>query len=263
MNRLMIVLLVIYLCSQVNGLQLYSICPNSTFEYKGLEVNSFLQKNFNFTLEKIGTYAIDEEYIDVDSLFTRKEDRDDFQEVIDNYHSYLVNLYSEDFFFNANDRIENYDLEIIKIKEMRNKLTSFGKKAGQKWNKIDTAVEPIDKLTDEYFGYIRARTKSRLTRYTWSLKNFKYFIDNLDINPKTETFVFKNDFLNHIYKREMVQLEKFYFIKGSEKYYDLNNSYGIFQVSVNIPFNTKELREQPSCFESNKLPPFFANKTET
>lgn len=259
MNRFLTILLVIYLSTQVNCLYLHNICSNSTFEYKGIEVNSFLQKTFNVTLGEVGNYAIDEENLQIDNLFAAKEDTESFQKEIDNYHSYLKELYSEEF-LNADDKIKNIHLEKEKITALKKKLDNITLKAySNKQNQIYYATEAVNRLTG-LIDHISVAAKSRLSGYIMSFNGFTYFIDNLEINPKTETFAFQNEFLIKIYKKEMVQFEKYIFVRGSRKYYDMKNSYGILQISLSLPFNTKEFREQPSCFELNKLPPFFANK---
>lgn len=261
MNRLLVALMAIYLaCIQVNGLELKNLCDNSTFDYKQIEVNSFLQRRFNHTLQNVGYYAIDENDLDLYNWFQNQKDRDDFQKTVDNYNEYLIDLYSEAFM--NSEKLNDIHLQKDKVVALKKQIDIAAGKANEnKRNTISYVVQNCDRL-GQLIDQVQLYKSNTLNSYLWSFDDFKYFMDNLEIKKGVETFAFKNDLLAKIYKKEITQFERFYFVRGSEKYYDLKNSYGIIETSVNLPFNTKEFSES-KCFDKQTLPPFFANATQS
>lgn len=277
MKLLLVTLVAIYLCSmQANclnlkhdhsktALKLQNLCSKSTFQYKGIEVNSFLQRKFNFTLQPVGTFAILETSLNLEHSFKNKTNLKEFQKILNNYNEYLVGLYSEEFM--NSEKIKNIEQEKKKILEFKNSLLNVTESECKNRMQgclrteiyyMSQAFHRLLKMIDQ----IQQFTSTTLNSCVWELHSFKYYIDCLQINPETERFAFENDFLEKIYKKELKKYERFYFIKGSNKYYDMVHSYGILEISVDLPFNNKQYKEEP-CVDGATLSAFFAKKTES
>lgn len=93
-----------------------------------------------------------------------------------------------------------------------------------------------------------------------SLANFKYLINNMQIEKETQVYAFQNDLLTSTYKRPIEKLERFFFHRKSDKYYDFDSN-GVIEFSVVFPFHSTEWKASTACLSGNELPAFYASKT--
>lgn len=258
MRLLLIITLAIIYLSQVNCLNLTSLCPNSTILYKGQEINSYLQIRRNVTLERVGCFTISGfDLTNDNSWFQDDKVLEEFQRLVESYNDYIFGIYSEEYM--NSEKVKDILLVKNKVLEFESQVKQLAEKAFKdKKQYIFDISKTISMNINELVDSILIFTDNILHPEIWSLNKFKSYLDLLEINPQTETSSFKDDPIEKIYKQSIKLFNKFYFKRTSDVYYDVA-SYAVVEIAVFLPFNSKQY-EEGQCDEEQSLPPFFFQK---
>lgn len=80
--------------------------------------------------------------------------------------------------------------------------------------------------------------------------------DNL---TDSQTMAFQYDLFHEVYKKRIIQMDKFVFHKKSKLIYDLS-SHGVVNYDIIFPFEDTKLRAGKKCVSLADLPEFFASR---